>query len=433
MSAAEEEKGRQNARSLKLLTLNTWGLKYLSKFRKERLQAIADRLSSPASAGDEYDIVALQEIWCDEDWQYIKKKCKGAFPYSRKFMSGIISGPGLVVLSKVPIESTFLYRFPINGRASAFFRGDWYVGKSIAVTLLRPHYPEAIPIALLNSHMHAPYGCGDSSYSCHRACQAWDFTKIVSALQKAGYAIIQVGDLNSRPGSLPYKLFTITAGLVDSWNMCQTDAEKRKSFREELATMDPKDQVLIGGVTCDSQLNTWRANRKRADACRLDYAFIDPSTVHPFDAKVVFTERLPPPFNCSYSDHFGYSVEFNVAYESGYTNDQSISTVDKLSVLKEILAEIETYRSHTIPYQANWRKFHFLLSIVLVIAIHVGITFAANRRGYAAVLLLFASTVTGITGVVNGLIWFLGVRSESRALAEVQLEVEDSFMATKNE
>lgn len=28
-------------------------------------------------------------------------------------------------------------------------------------------------------------------------------------VEKAGYAVIQVGDLNSKPESLPYKIFTI--------------------------------------------------------------------------------------------------------------------------------------------------------------------------------------------------------------------------------
>ena len=32
---------------IKLLTFNTWGLKFISKHRKERLRAIADALANP--------------------------------------------------------------------------------------------------------------------------------------------------------------------------------------------------------------------------------------------------------------------------------------------------------------------------------------------------------------------------------------------------
>ena len=113
----------ERKQSIKLLTFNTWGLKYISKFRKQRLRAIADSLANPASEDDDYDIVALQEVWCEEDWQYLDLVCRVRYPYRRIFRSGIVSGPGLAVLSKIPVTETFLYRFPINGRPSAFFRG----------------------------------------------------------------------------------------------------------------------------------------------------------------------------------------------------------------------------------------------------------------------------------------------------------------------
>lgn len=174
-------------RQIKVLTFNTWGLKYVSKHRKERLRAIADKLAGtgndttnnnnsssskiiplhecikntnmggiieedayPEGEGVidyDFDIVALQEIWCKEDWEYLLERCSSKYPYSRLFYSGILTGPGLAILSKIPIESSFLYRFPINGRPSAFFRGDWYVGKSIAITKLKPvdtNYPQSL-------------------------------------------------------------------------------------------------------------------------------------------------------------------------------------------------------------------------------------------------------------------------------------------------
>lgn len=123
---------------IRFLTFNTWGLKYIARFRKQRLTALAERLAGNLDAGnfwdqnpndtkEQYDVVALQEVWCDEDWNYIVERCKHRYPYYRRFKSGMISGPGLAILSKIPIESTFLYRFPINGRPSAFgeVTGTW--------------------------------------------------------------------------------------------------------------------------------------------------------------------------------------------------------------------------------------------------------------------------------------------------------------------
>lgn len=416
--------------SVRLLTFNTWGLKLVSKHRKQRLRAIADKLANPFDASDDYDVVALQEVWCEEDWQYLDHVCRDRYPFRRYFKAGIISGPGLCVLAKIPITETFLYRFPINGRPSAFFRGDWYVGKSVAVTMFQPLYSGSMPIALLNSHMHAPYGHGDASYSTHRACQAWDFAKIVRMLKKAGYAVIQVGDLNSKPESLPYKIFTIEGGLSDSWNVLHGE---KVVHPHQVSQLTPEEQISVAGVTCNSRLNTWRRERPMTDACRLDYALIDASSITPVDAKVKFTETLPPPLRCSFSDYFAYCVELKVEPRILHANHvEEYSSIERESVYKELLVEINNYRSHTIPFQTRWRKLHFILSILAVIGMHVAIVFVSNVAGWISVLFLFATIVILATGLLNGLIWSLGVRSELRALQEVQMEVEDAFVYSRD-
>jgi len=52
---------------IKVFTLNCWGLKILSKFRLERMEAIGHFLK-----GSNYDIVLLQEVWTEGDFQTIK-------------------------------------------------------------------------------------------------------------------------------------------------------------------------------------------------------------------------------------------------------------------------------------------------------------------------------------------------------------------------
>ncbi|EGW34089.1 uncharacterized protein SPAPADRAFT_59511 [Spathaspora passalidarum NRRL Y-27907] len=427
------EKTTPSSPTVKLLTFNTWGLKYISRHRTERMQAIANKLANPTSPDDDYDIVALQEIWCEDDWECIQQACKDRYPYRRAFKSGIVSGPGLAVLSKIPIAETFLYRFPINGRPSAFFRGDWFVGKGVAVTLFKSHDGKALPIALLNSHMHAPYATnGDASYSTHRACQAWDFTKLVKMLKQARYAVIQVGDLNSKPGSLPYKLFTIEGGLSDSWNLVH---EQR--YEDNLIELSPHDQVLHAGITCNSRLNSYRQKSEPWQACRLDYALIDSNNITPIKASVKFTERLPAPLDCSYSDHFAYSTEFTINSKDEFApasyEDQQITLDAKESIYRELLAEVSEYRQFTIPFQATWRKVHFFLSLIITIALHVGVYFVSSVAGWIPVIFLLVTVVVILSGTINGLIWYCGVRPESRALQEVQMEVEDAYTCLKRQ
>jgi sphingomyelin phosphodiesterase 2 len=406
---------------VRFLTLNTWGLKFVSTNRKQRLRAIANRIAEQHA---QYDVIALQEIWVQEDWDYITTRCGNLFPHMRKFSSGIISGPGLAILSKIPIDSTFLYRFPINGRPSAFWRGDWYVGKSIAVTLLRPMDDDVHPLAILNSHMHAPYALsGDAAYECHRACQAWDFAKLSNILSRAGYAVVIVGDLNSRPGSLPHKFLTLETTLIDSWEQLNGIQDP-----EKIASLPPSLQIEIGGITCDSVLNTWRAQRQPSEACRLDYALIDASKMKTLDARVEFTETLPG--IGSYSDHFAYSCTLQILKKDFYKqlHRSNSLTVNRVSYYNEMLELIDTY-TKTALWQQKWRCAHFWISLTLVVGIHVATTFTSKVAGWSSVFWVFASTVIGITGTVDGIIGYIFGRYELRALQEVKEEVIDTKRA----
>ncbi|KAH3681883.1 hypothetical protein WICPIJ_007189 [Wickerhamomyces pijperi] len=401
---------------VRLLTFNTWGLKFVSKERKARLQAIAKRIHDSHM---EYDVIALQEVWVNEDWEFIERLTAEYFPYRRRFFAGIISGPGLAILSKIPIEETFLYRFPINGRPSAFWRGDWYVGKSIAVTLLKPLSSDSPPLAILNSHMHAPYALeGDAAYDCHRACQSWDFSKISRLLSRAGYAVVITGDLNSRPGSLPHKFLTLETGLVDSWEQLHgvQDLNYIKSLPAQL-------QIEIGGTTCDSLLNTWRQDRLPTEACRLDYALVDGNRLQTVNAGVSFTENIP---NIgSYSDHFAYQCELEVlpvnpARGTAARHDDTV----RLQYLSEMLSLIDEYKKTSL-WQRQWRLSHFWISVVLIVAMIICTTFTSNIAGWSSIFWVIAVFAVSVTGLIDGLIGFLFGWKEWRALEEVRLEIED--------
>lgn len=422
----EEEDTDSGDDIFKLLTFNTWGLKYVSKYRKERLTAIADKLAKVDSETDDYDVVALQEIWTSEDWEYFEKVCAEKYPYRRWFSAGIITGPGLAILSKYPIKKTFLYRFPINGRPSAFFRGDWYVGKSVSVTILC--LKDGSTIAVLNSHMHAPYSkFGDAAYETHRACQAWEIANIVEELRDAGHAVILVGDLNSRPGSLQYKILEKEAGLKDSWELLhgKTDLELVKN-------MEPWEQVIRAATTCDSVLNTWRADRRPDEACRLDYALVDRSMLTPLGASVEFTVKIPNVG--SYSDHFAYSATFKLRADDGDVETAATEVTDDelLKIYQDLKLLINDYISTTLQWQRSWRLWHFFISVIVAVAFLPVITVVSYRAPWSSILFYFFGCVIFATGVVNGLISFLFGRYELRNLREVVFEVDDRINYLNN-
>lgn len=118
---------------INVITLNCWGLKYLAKFRNERLSEIGKRI---AAASPTPHIVGLQECWTQEDYQSIRKLTKHILPFGKFYHSGIFGG-GLAILSKWPIEESSMLRYPLNGRPTAFFRGDWFVGKGVACARIR--------------------------------------------------------------------------------------------------------------------------------------------------------------------------------------------------------------------------------------------------------------------------------------------------------
>jgi sphingomyelin phosphodiesterase 2 len=119
--------------SLRVLTLNCWGLKYLAKYRNERLSQIGTEIASqnPPPA-----IVALQECWTQQDYNAIRERTQHILPYGKFYFSGIFGG-GLAILSKWPIEESRMVRYALNGRPTAFFRGDWFVGKGVACAKIR--------------------------------------------------------------------------------------------------------------------------------------------------------------------------------------------------------------------------------------------------------------------------------------------------------
>lgn len=164
-------------RELNLLTINCWGLLHVSPNRAERLAAIGRALASSSfpSNNEPPHIVALQECWTQEDYEAIRRETRFVLPYGKFYHSGIIGG-GLAILSRWPIEESTMVRFPLNGRPTAFWRGDWYVGKGVACARIRYGRGAREVMEVFNTHVspRAPFPPNKTLWATCSKMSSWD-------------------------------------------------------------------------------------------------------------------------------------------------------------------------------------------------------------------------------------------------------------------
>lgn len=441
--------------TVNVVSYNCWGLKFIAKVRNERLDEIARRL---ATAQPVPEIVGLQECFTQRDYQTIREYTKNILPYGKFYYSGCF-GIGLVILSKWPIEESSMIRYNLNGRPTAFFRGDWFVGKGVACARIRLG-PRKNDIAeVFCTHLHAPYENElNDSYLCHRTAQAWEIAKLMRGAAERGHLVIALGDFNMTPLSFAHKLITAHAPVLDAWRVLHPDsslgaagdAVERKRGRE---IPTAQYNLMENGATCDSVLNTWRWSQQLQKrqfkgekiviegstpdpgAKRLDYIFIGDGA-KPIDsedpmwrvrtAKLGMTDRHPS-LGCSLSDHFSIEVTISrsplsLPPTNGSPNPPKPPNAPPLppEFYTTILSMIESYTFRERK-QRRWRLSNFLLSIIIAVGCWTAIWW--SPRPFVSFLLMLLSTLGFGAGVVDGLIGGLFMSSELRALKEFEWEI----------
>ncbi|KAI9743929.1 MAG: phospholipase C type enzyme [Claussenomyces sp. TS43310] len=473
---------------INVISLNCWGLKYLAKFRQERLTEIGKTL---AASDPVPHIIGLQECWTQQDYQSIRKATRHILPYGKFYYSGIFGG-GLAILSRWPIEESSMIRYPLNGRPTAFFRGDWFVGKGIACASIRIGPGKKDIVDVFTTHLHAPYEREPhDSYICHRTAQAWEIAKYMRAAAERGHLVVALGDFNMIPLSLAHRLISTHAPVRDVWRVLHPDSSIGAAVDEAEKTRrrpDPTAEfnLVENGATCDSVLNTWRWNKgqqKRlgpnkpaieipsdtidCNAKRLDYIFAN-TGISSDDrkgawvvkrAKVGMTERHPV-LQCSLSDHFsvettimrytgpfdedteassqtskhtGASPEGRLAsgtdplnYASQIKDAEEQGTLLPVSTYDEILAMVDKYTLRERK-QRRYRLYHFLCSLIVSIGCLIAVWW--SPRNFVAFLLMLLSSLGLSAGVIDGLIGGLFVGSEIRSLKEFEWEIRNARAA----
>ncbi|KAF2012155.1 DNase I-like protein [Aaosphaeria arxii CBS 175.79] len=444
--------------SLRILSLNCWGLKFISKLRNERLAEIGNQI---AAAEFPPDIVGLQECWTQQDYNAIRERTKHILPYGKFYHSGIFGG-GLVILSRWPIEESSMWRYPLNGRPAAFYRGDWFVGKGVACARIRMGPTRRDIAEVFCTHLHAPYESEPhDSYICHRTAQAWEITKLMRGAAERGHLVIGLGDFNMIPLSLAHRIIETHSPVRDVWRIIHPDssigaAKDKVEKLRGLPMPNAEFNLTVNGATCDSAFNSWRwnhAHQKRLakgenvvieptvddpHAKRLDYIFFSSGSHHDAatgentaewslkDASVGMTMRHPT-LHCSLSDHFSVEATLVRSTASASSVEHSPWALPEkyleLNTYDEILATITKYTARERT-QRRLRMGHFGYQLCLSIGCLIGVWWAPHN--YVAFILMLISTFGLSLGVLEGLMGGLFVGSELRALREFEWEVKNT-------
>ncbi|KAJ5160813.1 Endonuclease/exonuclease/phosphatase [Penicillium canariense] len=459
---------------IRILTLNCWGLKFIAKYRHERLFEIGRQL---ALANPPPEIVGLQECWTQQDYESIRDQTRHILPYGKFYFGGIF-GAGLAILSKWPIEESSMYGYPLNGRPTAFFRGDWFVGKGVACARVRFGPGVADVAEVFCTHLHAPYEREpNDSYLCHRTAQAWEISKLMRGAAERGHLVIGLGDFNMLPSSFAHRLISAQSPVRDVWRELHPDSSVGAAIDAvEKARNRPipsaEFNLIENGATCDGAFNTWRwskAHQKQLDkgddvavdkdapdarAKRLDYIFVGDGGYAPDfppprwsveSAKVSMTERHPT-LRCSLSDHFAVEAVItrsstaevpspsNLAQPAHAPSEPPLESISSTSISPNTALSPQTY-DHIIDMihtyvlrersQRRWRLAHFLASVVISIGCMIGVWWVGSRT-YIGFILILVSTLNFGAGILDGLIGGLFVSSELRALKEFEWEVQNA-------
>ncbi|KAJ5701878.1 hypothetical protein N7488_009426 [Penicillium malachiteum] len=450
--------------AIRILSLNCWGLKYISTYRHERLSEIGRQL---ALASPPPEIVGLQECWTQQDYESIRDQTRHILPYGKFYFGGIF-GAGLAILSKWPIEESSMYAYPLNGRPTAFFRGDWFVGKGVACARVRFGPGIADVAEVFCTHLHAPYEREpNDSYLCHRTAQAWEISKLMRGAAERGHLVIGLGDFNMLPSSFAHRLITDQSPVHDVWRVLHPDSSLAAAINPiEQARNRPipsaEFNLTENGATCDGAFNTWRWSkplRKRLDkgeeitidkdapdprAKRLDYIFVGDGGYAPEfppprwsveSAQVSMTQRHPT-LRCSLSDHFAVEAVITSSPTAAAASEDQLEKTESSSkpIYPNAALSLETYdeifemiRVYVLRErsQRRWRLAHFILSLIVSIGCMVGVWWVGSRT-YIGFILILLSTLNFGAGILDGLIGGLFVSGELRALKEFEWEVRNA-------
>ncbi|KAM8790289.1 sphingomyelin phosphodiesterase 2 [Rhynchonycteris naso] len=212
---------------LRVFNLNCWGIPYLSKHLADRMKRLGDFLNM-----ESFDLALLEEVWSEQDFQYLRQRLLPTYPAAHYFRSGII-GSGLCVFSKHTIQEFTQHVYTLNGYPYMIHHGDWFCGKAVGLLVL---HLSGLVLNVYVTHLHAEYNRQKDIYLAHRVAQAWELAHFIHHTSKKADVVLLCGDLNLHAKDLGFRLLKEWTGLHDAYL-------ETRSFKgsEEGCTMVPEN------------------------------------------------------------------------------------------------------------------------------------------------------------------------------------------------
>lgn len=332
-------------------------------------------------------MVSIEELWVRDDFEHIKEVCDDVFPYAHDFAGGMV-GSGCCVFSRWPIIDVGYCRFTLNGFAHRVDHCDWYGGKLVGMCVIQK---DDYIIKLYTTHMHAMYAPSHQpakdQYASHRLTQSYELSEYVRHTSSDADLVLIMGDLNSEPHALSFKVIHKNSDVLDSWETRLNKDEKFEVLSEaEGNTIETRENshtdvkslhypIYPNGMRIDYIL--YRAGRNRTVTCT--------------EARVALSRKIPGT-DMNYSDHNGYEAFFELRPQTEKerleeeSKDEDLET--KINVLTDLFNKIQTSRiqGHT---SKKLNIAAFLVGFYLLLIIFIGAFWDSSAlRGVTASLIV---------------------------------------------
>ena len=190
--------------NLRIGCLNVWGLpEPIGEDVIPRMKALVGALRE-----SHLDLIAFQEVWTGAARTVLIEGGREA-GFAYHFASSAPGG-GLLLLSKLPLESTHFERFEFRGDLERLDRAEYLGGKGfLAARVATP----AGKLWIIDTHLHARYR--DDDLPIDSAVRLAQMMQIVAFVRSQREPVIVAGDLNCETGDAEFAIWTGLSGLRD--------------------------------------------------------------------------------------------------------------------------------------------------------------------------------------------------------------------------
>jgi sphingomyelin phosphodiesterase 2 len=258
-----------------VLTLNVAGIPFIQPFMSRRTDAIAGEIRK-----QDYDIVALQEVWRDAEAREIAEKA--GLRYYVRVPRAVSIGTGLAILSRYPILEAHEEIFTCRPPALRVREGEGIAHKGVLMGRVSTPWGE---LDVYDTHLVADYP--KTRYLTLRLAQIAELAEAVERGSRARPLVV-LGDLNAAPDDPEYRVLVDLLGLDDACrsggqDVCgNTDEEVRRRIDHILM---PEGRGVISSA--------WRVFRGSIAKMKLRYSDHD-GLAATFDARALLNRRSEP-------------------------------------------------------------------------------------------------------------------------------------------